>query len=97
MINKILENEFFWSSICVISSIAAHFFRKRLVKIYIEEKNSIKQVEKENSNTNLDYRKNYNEHILKSHIKVLYFGRWFILLMGLFVFLRAIGIISPAE
>lgn len=97
MLDNILENEFFWSFICLILSIAAHLHRKRLLKSYIEEKNTINQIEKENPDVNVNLRKNYNEHVLKSKINVLYFSRWVIFLGALFVFLRAIGIVPPAE
>lgn len=97
MLNNILKNEFFWSLITLILSIAAHFFRKRLLRNYNEEKNRIKEIEEQNQNTNLNYRKNHNENILKAQINVLDYGKWVILLMALFVFLRAIGIVPPAE
>jgi hypothetical protein len=90
MQDTVINFEYFWGTIFILASILAHYFRKKLLKFYEKEVIEINQIKKESPDIKNNFRKNFNEHIVKAQISVLYFGRLLILLMGLIIFLKGI-------
>lgn len=79
-------HEFLWMCIFFICSIITHFFRKFLLKKYYIENEKINELEK-NSKV-YRYRKNINEHLLKTQTNVALTTKYIFIIFGVIVFIK---------
>lgn len=82
--------ELTWSIVFIICSFAAHLLRNELLKKYNREKEEIDKLKKKNSSENFTFRKNINEHLLKSQVNMLLPTKYIFILFAIIVFVKAI-------
>ncbi len=87
MVNKIIE-ALVWLTVGIACYLIMNLAQKYLAKVYNNKKQEIELNKKKYPKKSFSMEENVNNHLLKSYVNSLKYGKWVMLIMGIIIFLR---------